>query len=266
MLLRNSHVRTCDNRIQARKRPMSRLSKIAGIKGPYLSLAKKLGVLPCAVTVLPFGDISTVAEIKNIHDNFAVGEMRDSTIEAALRTSPTPVVIDCGVNVGITVRWWFQFNNACRVIGVDMIEEAHTFTRSKLAGLQLATTAVYLSETGALGTEHGGEVEISFDDPLFGENAVTNTSGHQRRRVRPLSLNGIVAQHSLTAVTLLKIDIEGFGGNALIEGGDCLAKVQHVIFESHSESELKLASKILGQNGFQLRRFRNRNSFWERGN
>lgn len=243
---------------------MSRLKKLAGLKAPYLSLAKKSGWMPIAVNLPIFGNVSTVAEVKNIHDNFAVGEMRDPVIEEAIRVSPSPVVLDCGVNVGITVRWWFQFHPRCRVVGVDMIQEAHDFTVNKLSGIRPGLKDAYEAECGVLSSEDGRDVTFAFNDPLHGENAATNAAGKHKRSICSLTLDGIVTRRNLGAITLLKLDIEGEGGRALLGATDCLRKTKHVIFESHNESEMKLASQLLGRSGFLLRRFRNRNTFWER--
>lgn len=243
---------------------MSRLKKLAGVKAPYLSLAKKTGWMPIAVHLRVFGNVSTVAEVKNIHDNFAVGEMRDPVIEEALRVSPSPVVVDCGVNVGITVRWWFQFHPRCRVVGVDMVQEAHDFTMAKLSGIQPGLKDSYVAECGVLSSAEGHDVAFAFDDPLHGENAATNATGQHQRLIRSLTLDGIVARRNLSAITLLKLDIEGGGGDALLGAVECLHRTKHVIFESHNEREMKLASQLLCRSGFLLRRFRNRNTFWER--
>ena len=220
--------------------------------------------MPIAVNLPIFGNVSTVAEVKNIHDNFAVGEMRDPIIEEAIRVGPSPVVVDCGVNVGITVRWWFQFNPRCRVVGVDMVQEAHDFTVAKLSGIQPGLKEAYEAECGVLARAEGREVSFAFDDPLHGENAPTNSGGLHQRTIRSLTLDGIIERRKLSDITLLKLDIEGAGGDALLGAADCLRRTKHVIFESHNESEMKLASQLLGRSGFLLRRFRNRNSFWEK--
>lgn len=217
-----------------------------------------------AVNLRVFGNVSTVAEVKNIHDNFAVGEMRDSVIEEAIRVSPAPVILDCGVNVGITVRWWFQFHSGCRVVGVDMVQEAHDFTIAKLSGIRPGLKEAYEAECGVLSSAEGRDVAFAFDDPLDGENAATSAAGQHKRSIRSLTLDGIVTRRNIGAITLLKLDIEGGGGDALLGAGDCLRKTKHIIFESHNESEMKLASQLLGRSGFLLRRFRNRNSFWEK--
>lgn len=169
-----------------------------------------------AVNLRIFGSVSTVAEVKNIHDNFAVGEMRDPVIEEAIRASPSPVVVDCGVNVGITVRWWFQFHPRCRVVGVDMVQEAHDFTIAKLSGIRPGMKESYEAECGVLSSAEGCDVAFAFDDPLHGENAATNAVGQHKRSIRSLTLDGIVTRRNLGAITLLKLDIEGGGGTPFL--------------------------------------------------
>lgn len=203
---------------------MSRLQKLAGVKAPYLSLAKKTGWMPLAVNLRIFGNVSTVAEVKNIHDNFAVGEMRDSVIEEAIRDHPSPVVVDCGVNVGITVRWWYQFHPRCRVVGVDMVQEAHDFTRAKLSGIRPEMKEAYEAECGVLSSAEGCDVAFAFDDPLHGENTPTNGAGQHQRSIRSITLDGIATRRKLEAIILLKLDIEGGGGTRFLEPATVCAK------------------------------------------
>ncbi|MEY4940863.1 MAG: hypothetical protein RIQ93_2598, partial [Verrucomicrobiota bacterium] len=106
-------------------------------------------MVPFSVCVPIFDEVGTIAEILNIHDNFAVGELRDALVEAELSTASTPIVVDCGVNVGVTVRWWLHLNAACRVFGFDMMEEAHEITRQRLGSAtgSYTGTAVVLAST-----------------------------------------------------------------------------------------------------------------------
>jgi FkbM family methyltransferase len=212
---------------------MSRLKKLAGCKAPYLSIAKKTGWMPVAVNLPIFGSVSTVAEVKNIHDNFAVGEMRDPVIEEAIHVSPSPVILDCGVNVGITVRWWFQFHSRCRVVGVDMVQEAHDFTAAKLSGIRPGMEAFYEAECGVLASAEGREVAFAFDDPLHGENAATTAAGQHKRSIRSLTLDGIASRRNLDVITLLKLDIEG-GGETLCSELPIVCRKQSTLSSSRT--------------------------------
>ena len=112
----------------------SRLYKFIGYKAIYLNHCKRLKKNPIPVNIPIFGKIKTYQEISNLYDNFAMKELRDEVVENHLLLEKNPLVVDCGVNVGVTVRWWLNglSNNNLRVIGIDMIEESHKFTINSL--------------------------------------------------------------------------------------------------------------------------------------
>jgi hypothetical protein len=68
----------------------SRISKVVGLKGVYLSFFKSLGTDPFPITVPIFGRIRTYHEILNMHYNFAVGELRDERVETYLKNEKSP--------------------------------------------------------------------------------------------------------------------------------------------------------------------------------
>lgn len=241
----------------------TRLAKALGPKGHYLALCRTIGWVPFPVWVRIFGRVATIPEILNIHDNFADGELRDARIEAVLREAARPVVVDCGVNVGITVRWWFHLNPATRVFGFDMMPEAHALTQQRLAG----RPADYVGITAALAATDGEEVTIRFKDPLDGKNRIggSGEGGGTQRTLLTRRLDSLLDSYALDRIDVLKIDIEGHAAQALLGAAKALAVSQHVILEIHSEEELGEAERILVSAGFRLRRFRNRNLWFTRG-
>lgn len=240
----------------------TRLSKALGPKGNYLAFCRSIGCVPFPVSVRIFGRIATIPEILNIHDNFGEGELRDPQIEAILSRAARPVVVDCGVNVGITVRWWFHLNRACRVIGCDMMQEAHDLTRQRLAGRQ----ADYTGLTAALSSTDGEAVTIRYTDPLDGRNGIGRgpVGGAADRTLVTCRLDTLLAGCALERIDVLKIDIEGYAAKAFLGAPRTLAITQNVILEIHSEQELGEAEAILVRGGFRLRRFRNRNLWFTR--
>ena len=241
----------------------TRLSKTLGPKGNYLAVCRSIGRVPFAVSVRIFGRIATIPEILNIHDNFADGELRDPQVEAILSKAARPVVVDCGVNVGITVRWWFHLNPACRVFGFDMMQEAHELTQQRLAG----GSADYTGITAALSSTDGEEVTIQFTDPLDGKNRIgrSEKSGAGTRTLLTHRMDTLLESYALDRIDVLKIDIEGYAAKALLGAPKILAITQNVILEIHSEQELGDAEAVLVGGGFRLRRFRNRNLWFTRG-
>lgn len=239
----------------------TRMSKVLGPKGNYLAFCRSMKMVPFPIFVPIFGTISTLSEILNIHDNFAAGELRDPYIEQILGKAVNPVVIDCGVNVGITVRWWYHLNHACKIFGLDMMQEAHDLTIQRLKG----TKAAYTGITAALSSTDGEEVTIRFNDPLEGENSIDSIRyGAASRNLITARLDSVLAPHSLDRIEVLKIDIEGYAAKALAGASNTLSITQNVILEVHSEDELGESEVILVESGFRLRRFRNRNLWFRR--
>lgn len=236
------------------------LKKLVGPKARYIKLFRTLRAVPFNVKLPVFGTVSTVDEVLNIHDNFSKGELRYEEIENHLRQEPHPVIVDCGVNIGITIRWWHHLNPHAKIFGFDMMEEAHTFTRSRIG----TPSDWYVPVTCALSARDGDAIEISFDDPLFGENSVTATNRKQKRSVSTGTLDSSLRQHNLTEIDLIKMDIEGHGAEALKGGTDTLRKTRYVMFETHTKQETSEATGILHDAGFQIIGLRARTLVFER--
>jgi FkbM family methyltransferase len=217
-------------------------------------------VVPFAVRLPVFGTVSTMAEVLNIHDNFGKGELRHDVIEHHLERLERPVVVDCGINVGVTVRWWHHLNGRVRVFGIEMMEEAHAFTRKRIG----EPGDWYIPVTCALSSTDGQDLHISFDDPLHGENSVASTDRRHSRTVTTQTLDSCVETHGLDRVDVLKIDIEGHGAEALKGATRTLPKTRFVIFETHGRKEMSQASDILHHAGFELIAIRNRTLIYEK--
>lgn len=239
----------------------TRLAKALGPKGNYLAFCRSIRRVPFPVSVPIFGQVGTIPEVLNIHDNFAVGELRDPHIETALKNTVNPVVVDCGVNVGVTVRWWLHLNASCRIFGFDMMEEAHAITRQRLG---TAATA-YTGTTAVLAVNDGEAVTVYFNDPLDGKNQTHRPiAGARQRLLSTGRLDTLLAPHSLRRIDVLKIDIEGDAARAIGGAPKTLAATANVILEAHSEEELGEAEVLLVESGFRLRRFRSRNLWFQR--
>jgi FkbM family methyltransferase len=243
------------------------IRKLLGVKGIYLAICRSLHWKPVPMVVPIFGRVSTLPETLNIYDNFGLEELRDKTVELALKETDHPLVIDCGVNVGITVRWWLYLNQHSKVIGIDMFKEAIDFTRQVLdADSQAENASRFCGLTGTLYSTDEAEFEIAFDKPLEGDNSLfkSKSDSLQKRRLKTVTLDTLLQDKGGSKVTLIKIDLEGAGGKALAGATNLLARTSHVVFESHNEEETSEASRILFENGFVMRRTANRNSWWER--
>ena len=90
---------------------------------------------PVPVSLPGFGKIRSWAEATNFVDNFALGELRCEEVENHLRAGTESWVVDVGVNIGVTCRWWLSLADHVQVIGIDMFQEALDFTTAKISEL-----------------------------------------------------------------------------------------------------------------------------------
>ncbi|WP_395061146.1 FkbM family methyltransferase [Paraburkholderia silvatlantica] len=236
------------------------LIKLLGTKAHCIKLFRTIRAVPFSVRLPVFGTISTVDEVLNIHDNFGKGELRNEEIENHLRETSRPVIVNCGVNIGITVRWWHHLNPAARIIGFDMMQEAHSFTLERVG----STADWYVPVTCALSANEGDQITISFDDPLFGENSVSTKHRSQTRTVLTGTLDARLRRYELENIDLLKIDIEGHGAEALKGAAETLSKTRYVLFETHNREEITGAADILHRVGLQLIGVKSRNLIYGR--
>ena len=242
---------------------LSALTKIVGPVGLYLNLCKRLKINPMSVKVPVFGVLKTDHEVRNLCDNFAKGVLRDEKVENYLAQKSSPCIIDCGVNVGITIRWWLNLNKTARVYGVDMLEETHRFTRDALKAGGLGEER-YHGITAALWSTSGKPFTIDVQDPLWGDNSLFQKKGNVQsdRTFMSKTLDEIFAGEAIGMVDLLKVDLEGAGAEALKGATELLKKTKYVVFENHGEEESKEASAVLVRNGFLVRRVGERQHLW----
>ncbi|MGB8417657.1 FkbM family methyltransferase [Paraburkholderia sp.] len=146
------------------------------------------------------------------------------------------------------------------VRGSLTMEEAHAFTKSRIN----ASGDWYVPITCALSASDGEAIEISFDDPLFGENSVSATNRKQKRTVRTGTLDSSLGKYDFAVVDLLKVDIEGHGAEALKGARRALEKTRYVLFEAHSKQEISEATDILHEAGFLIIAMHNRTLIYER--
>src|ERR1700674_4558454 len=154
--------------------------RVLGWRGVYLATCVFLfRYQPFPVTLPGFGKIHSWAEAINFIDNFALSELRSEEVENHLRASIESCVVDVGVNVGVTCRWWLSLGDRVRVIGIDMFEEALEFTTARIAANGVRERWHPLC--GAVGDKES-VVEVRFSDPLEGTSGLDNATGAKSRR------------------------------------------------------------------------------------
>lgn len=204
----------------------------------------------------------TLHESDNYIDNFLRREFRCERVEDELRRAQKPVVVDVGVNVGLTVRWWYSLNRECRVVGIDMLTEALDFTTAALG--QIEGDLDWNPICSAVG-ERPEVKEIMVSDPLEGTTGLASSQGKDSRRIEIETLDRLVGKQGIGMIDLLKLDIEGWAGLALSGAEETLAKTRMVVVETHSEEETELTTERLHAAGMRLFRVYGRTMWWRRG-
>lgn len=232
-----------------------------GIKGAWLAVCVfVLKAMPFPVQAAAGLRLVNWHEAVNYVDNFIMGELRHPEVEAALAKGDGEVV-EVGVNVGITARWWLAQGDRVRVVGVDMMSEALDYTRARLAENGAAARGTFVS--GAVGSS-AGSMEVAFDDPLEGTNNLDANTGTKKRVVTINTLDAWLAGVSVNNPLLLKLDIEGHAGAALEGAHGLLSRVPWVVIETHHPEELSSCARQLSGHGFSLKHFHGRTMWWSR--
>jgi FkbM family methyltransferase len=235
---------------------------VLGWRGVYLATCVFLfRYQPFPVSLPRFGKIHSWAEAINFIDNFSLGELRSEEVENHLRTSAESRVVDVGVNIGVTSRWWLSLADHVEVIGIDMFQEALDFTTERIAAI--GARERWHPLCSAVG-ESDRVVELRFSDPLEGTSRLDSSTGGKSRKIRVQPLDAILAPVAPRRIGLMKIDIEGAAGLALTGASETLAKCDYVSVETHSDEETRTSSRALIAAGFHVFHVRGRTVWWAR--
>ena len=236
--------------------------KIFGLKSLALFYWKQWALCNLPLLIPVFGVILHREELLNIRDNILQGSIRDRDVERQIRKARQPVIVDCGINVGVTVRWWFYLNPRATVYGVDMMQEANDFTLRALPG---GFNGKYVPITAVLASETGSVREIQYNDPLFGGNSVDATDKYsESRRVFSRTLDDCLRSYNIDTVDLLKVDIENSAADMFRGAVRTLSKAKNISLEIHSEREREDSVRLLSESGFCVKRSLKRHVWMER--
>lgn len=232
-----------------------------GVKGACLAISVFVfRRLWWPVQIHPMLRLTNWREAANYLDNFILRELRHPEVEKMLRSTDGEV-IEVGVNVGITSRWWLTLNPALHVIGIDMMQEALDYTGRCISALNQGSH--WHPVIGAVGDAEG-QMTVRFDDPMEGTNSLDNRQGGIQRTVELNTLDAYLQRAPMKQPLLLKLDIEGHAAPALRGATGLLQTVRWVVVEIHHEEELAQSSDLLTRHGFGLRHFHGRTMWWMR--
>lgn len=159
-----------------------------------------------------------------------------------------PRILDCGANIGVTVRYWKHLYPDASVIAFEPDPEIFQILKNNVRsfpGIELVQAAVWSSE---------GEISFICEGREGGriEEVSTNQTDYTTKTLPTKRLRDYLNE----PIDLLKIDIEGAELAVLEDCVDRLHNVQHLFVEHHSflnqPQQLGRFFTLLEEAGFRL--------------
>ncbi len=160
-------------------------------------------------------------------------------------SSPQPVIIDCGANVGTSCVYFRYWHPEARIKAFEADPKIaaflkHNLEQNHIQGVEIITKAVW---TDNKGIELGQE----------GADGASVFASGSKIRVPSIRLKEVLAAEA--KVAMLKIDIEGAETTVLNDCRETLSHVQHLFIEYHAylgqPQEVDKILSILRQSGFR---------------
>jgi FkbM family methyltransferase len=148
-------------------------------------------------------------------------------MEQLLADRDCPVVIDLGANVGAFAARALSFRRGAEVHSVEASRDTAALLDANRRRNQDANWHSYHYAVWA----NSGEVEFSEGDVTTGRRIQGGGT-----RVPAITLTDFLSRiGDHRTIDLLKVDIEGAEGPVLVECGDALERVRHLIIELHPD-------------------------------
>lgn len=160
----------------------------------------------------------------------------------------SPLVIDCGANIGIASRYWLSVYPKARVISIEPDELNFKHLERNLAQFSHQSRCI----NAAIWKESG---KVSFS-PIGSETGFVSQLNSSNREVPASVVHAIKLSELLTErVEFLKIDIEGAECDVITEADSALQNVKRLWIEYHSllsgGQRLGQLLEVLENNGFR---------------
>jgi FkbM family methyltransferase len=153
----------------------------------------------------------------------------------------TPVIIDCGANIGMSVLYFKKLYPRAKVLAFEPDPELFALLSKNIASfgfdnVSLEQKAVWVDDMGVSFQLEGGHSGTIVETDNEGKNIVS---------VPSVRLKDVL--DAFEYVDMLKVDIEGAENAVILDCGDVLGKCDHVFIEYHSRnSESQHLHSILG--------------------
>lgn len=164
---------------------------------------------------------------------------------------PMRCIVDLGANVGYTSAFFAVHYPQAKILAVEMDERNAAMAASNLAPFgdrcRLVHAAVW-SKDGE--TEYGGTEEQGYRVASLGLNGQQSST----RKVRTRSLDSLFAEHGLTQIDYLKMDIEGAEAEVLGGSLQWADRVRAMKIELHKPATFESCRAVLEPRGFNCQR------------
>ena len=167
----------------------------------------------------------------------------------------SPVILDCGSNIGASVLYFKRLYPQARVVAFEPFAPAFHTLRANVEANRLANVTLH----NVVLAESPGEAELYFDPNHLGSLSMSVREGRihgASQRVEAVRLSDYVD----SPVDLLKMDIEGSEGAVLAELAESgkLKMIKQLIVEYHhhlqpADNSLAEFLHLLQRNGFGYR-------------
>lgn len=139
-------------------------------------------------------------------------------------TESTPVIYDCGANIGMSLAYFRQHYPAARMVAFEADPTigqvlADNLTVNGIQNVELINKAVWINDTG-----------VDFSSAEADAGSIYSTG--QRQRVPSVRLREYLLREP--RIDMLKMDIEGAEADVLADCRDVLNNVRNMFIEYHS--------------------------------
>nr|WP_321233417.1 FkbM family methyltransferase [uncultured Psychroserpens sp.] len=160
--------------------------------------------------------------------------------------SKTPLIIDCGANMGLSLLFFKKQYPSARILAFEPDTAVLPFLEKNIHSQSLSMVTLYENAVWNV-TE-----ELTF----FTDNGMGGRIGVEYENQSPIKIKALRLRDFLDQpVDMLKIDIEGAEYTVLKDCSDMLHNVKHIFVEYHSditgEQHLDDILGILKHNGFR---------------
>ncbi len=167
-----------------------------------------------------------------------IREMRDGYIPQDIEFEPGDVILDIGAHVGVVSTWLGKKYPETRIIAIEPITANY---ERLLRNLEANGVENVIPVHSAL-TSDGRELTLS-GDPEQNTGAYSEyrwrTQGGLQETVQSMTLADLFDTYGIDRVKLAKIDCEGAEYDILYHAEELLPRIDYVVGEMHSSSELQ---------------------------